>query len=183
MSAQKEFASRRQVALWLKEQDRWQVSERTVYNHIKDGRLRPGPEGNFTLAAVKKYARQYLVEIGSGSTGNENLGSLQEQRLKEEVALKKAQREKLERQKELAEGRLMPVADLELEIASRSAVLFSGLNYEIYQGAPEWLRQLGFDPARGEDLAAVIWAAISDRLSEYARVDEYQVIEKKEGLE
>jgi hypothetical protein len=170
------FANPKQVFEWLSGQGRWKVGMRTVYKHVREGRLRPGPDGRYSLAAVRRYARNHLPERATGLRADDNLEALQERKLREEIALKKAQREKIEFQREIAQGRFFPVADLEMELAARAAALITRIEYLVTTRSAEWCAAVRGEPARADELAAAIWEAITDDLSDYAALGEYQVI-------
>ncbi len=170
------FKSRKQVFDWLHAQGRWQVSQRTVYNHAKEGRLRPGTDGVYTLAAVKRYARNHLVEVASGLKAGDNLEALQETKLRKEILHRDEQIDKLKRQRELDEGKFFPTADLEMEVAARAAVLVTGLYYLISTRVGEWITLVDGDRSRREALVETIWEQFTDRLNEYATTAEYQVV-------
>ncbi len=170
------FGNVKQVYEWLKEQGEWKVSLRTVYNHAREGRLRPGKDGRFSLEKVRRYARTHLPQAATGLKVSESIEALQETKLREEIALKKAQREKLEFQKSLNQGKYFPTADLEMEVAARAAALITRLEFLITTRAPEWVALVNGDPARSETLAGTIWDEITDDLSDYADTREYQVV-------
>ncbi|MCK5679737.1 hypothetical protein KAI46_02885, partial [bacterium] len=125
------FPTRKAVFDWLKTQSRWQISQRTLYNHARSGLLRADKKGNYSIKAVLSYARKHLVEISSGLKADDNIEALQEAKLRKEIEHRDQQIKKLKRQEAIDKGKWFPTADLEMEVASRAAILTTGLSYEV----------------------------------------------------
>ncbi len=171
------FATRREVFRWLKDQETWQIGERTLYKHCREGKLRPRRDGRYSLRAVKRYARTWLPELATGLKAADQLEALQETKLREEIELKRAQRAKLDFQRLQAEGKYFPTADLEMEIAARAAALITRIEYTITTRAADWLRTVAPESAAdSEALAALVWEDLTDALSDYADTRNYQVV-------
>lgn len=96
------FKNLRDVLLYLKEQG-YKVSQSNLYKHGQESKIRPAPDGSYTLKAVKAYAATYLKTVATHRT--EQADQLQQKYEKEK--LKNIQiKNKLETRKlEIQEGK------------------------------------------------------------------------------
>jgi len=166
------FENLRQVYRYLK--DEWKVSERTIYNHQKEGKIRPDKDGKYPLKAVQKYARTWLKpkELALRVDDEE----LRRTREKLELALREEQVKiaKLKRQRE--EGLLIPRADFELELAARAGVLMAGFEAMINEKAGEIIELVEGNTEKLADLIRFLHDAYGELMNEYATTREFHVM-------
>lgn len=62
-----QFSNLRHVLVYLLERG-YKVSESNLYKHGKEGKIRPSPDGNYTLKTVKTYASTFLRTMSTHLT-------------------------------------------------------------------------------------------------------------------
>ena len=62
-----QFINLRHVLVYLIERG-YKVSESNLYKHGKESKIRPAPDGTYSLKAVKGYAATYLKTVGTHQT-------------------------------------------------------------------------------------------------------------------
>lgn len=103
----------------------WKVKKSTVYNHRKEGKIRPQPDGSFRIADVVRYAETYLRRKDGGQSGK--LDKLQERKLIAEAGKTEAQEEYWRNRNRAASGSFIPKEEHERDLARRAAVFRSDL--------------------------------------------------------
>lgn len=152
----------------------WQLTERTFYRHVSDGKLKKNRDGWYTVAAVRKYAEQWSVRP-SGKTVQEETEDLTAAKMREEIARIRTIREREQFRLEIDRGKFLPRDTVEMELAGRAVVLEAGFDHLVYTRAAEWIALVGGDPSRADLLIAAMMSAKDEWLNHYARAQEFMV--------
>jgi len=168
------FPNRRAVWKWLQETG-WQVAQRTVYKHVAAGRLLPNNEGVFTLKAVKKYAQTFLKRADTGKRVQDEQDELQRRKTQLEVEKLEEEVARSKHKREVEEGAYIPRDQLEIELASRAAVLDAGIAHFFQSEAGAWIHLAGGDQRKLPELISVLMAAKDGFMNRYATTKEFVV--------
>ena len=172
------FDSLLKVLAYLKA-DGWKVSKSTLYNHRRQGRIKPDSDGHYPLKSVLRYANAHLPR----QTTLKRLADEELQRRKAEAELEKIEEQtrlaRLRRQVE--EGKYILRSDFELELAARAAVFYAGLMQMAQQKAGKWIQLVEGNTKRIPDLIQAIKLSIEELLNEYATTREFHVLFQKDG--
>jgi hypothetical protein len=125
------FDNPRQVSEYLKGIG-VKVSERTVYNHERIGKLTRGPDGKFSVAAVKKYADTWLADNGAGADP-----ARQSEKQDEELRKLKADADLREFKLGILSKKYIERERFERELAARAMVIRSDMENFFRSRAPE----------------------------------------------
>jgi hypothetical protein len=104
----------------------WKVHKSAVYNHKKEGRIRPQPDGTFRIVDVERYAETYLRRKDGGESGK--LDKLQQEKLVAEIDKTKAQARHWTMKAETFSGAYVPKELFEMELAKRAAIFRNDLD-------------------------------------------------------
>jgi hypothetical protein len=159
----------------------WQISRRTFYRHLTDGKLKKNRAGLYTAPAVKKYAEAWNLK-SSGKTGTEELGDLAAEKTRAEIERIKTTREREQWRLELEKGKYIPRDQLEMELAGRAVALEAGFDHMIYTRAPEWIALVGGNQAKADMLISSLMTAKDAWLGSYADPQEFQITFKTAGI-
>lgn len=152
----------------------WQISERTFYRQVGDGKLKKNRHGLYSLAAVRKFAETWSVRP-SGKTVHEESEDLTAMKLREEIARIRTTREREAFKLEIERGKFLPRDRVEMELAGRAVVLEAGFDHLVYTRAAEWIAITGGDPSRTDMLIAALMVAKNEWLNHYASAEEFMV--------
>jgi hypothetical protein len=129
----------------------WKISKSAAYKHKKEGRLRPGADGWFSVKAVEKYARQWL-EKKDGSAGQVSVEELAEQKAAAELEKIRAQARHWDTKTKIELGQYVPREEWDRELAARARVFKSDIENFIRSEASELIRMVDGDPDKAPDL-------------------------------
>lgn len=163
------------MAAYLKAQG-FKVSQASVYNHVKEGKLKPTAKGNFTRKAVDQYAANHIAEVDTGSTPVE--WNLSQKKVLVEIALKEERRKREKFRREAEEGRYIPREDFARELAARAVVLENELTYAIQAHASEMISCVHGDPSEVAALIALWMDLKNDIMNRFSSTKEFQVLEE-----
>ncbi len=167
-----EFKNLREVAAFLVSEG-WQVSERTVYNHGKEGRIRPNAEGLYTIKAVNKYAAVHLERKETGlKLGDEEL---QKKKTMAEIAYRTEQAKLAQIKRMAEEGRYIPREDAELKMAQMMALVETGMRQMEQARAAGYISLVGGDENKLADLIRALNEDHDELLNECATSREFEV--------
>lgn len=167
------LTSVKDVLAHLRAQGR-KVSQSQLYKDLARGRLRREPDGSFTQRAVDRYA-QTLAPLAMPEARADALEGLAEQEMREKIGKTREQRLSLSFDRQVKEGRYLLREDVALELASRAAALGVGLRSVFRLHAPDYIRMVGGDVGKAEELAAEFEQNLDAALNEYSRPMEYKV--------
>ncbi len=158
----------------------WQISKTALYDACTDGFLRPDKRsGLYEKAAIDRYAKKKLRRQETGQKLDEEREERSKRREEAEVRKVEAQAAKAEHELAALEGKFIPRADLDLELASRAVVFDAGLRSMIQAQAPALIELVGGDQAKIPDLIEAMGAATAALLSDYATTARFQVVFKE----
>lgn len=171
-----EFKNLRAVAKYLQKEG-WQVTERTVYNHGKRGLITPNKEtGLYDGNSLKRYT----VFLKDRKTKEKiSVSKLQEDRLKAQTRRENALASKAELELVVAQEKLVPRDDLDMEFASRGAVLVNSQRYVVQTSAAEWIELVEGNPKKRGDLIRNMNEKFDRMLNEFASIKEFHVLFEK----
>lgn len=167
------LATVKDVLAHLQAQGR-KISQSQLYKDLKRGRLRREPDGSFTQRAVDRYA-QTLALVAMPEARATELEDLAEQEMREKIGKTREQRLSISFDRRVKEGKYLRRDDVALELASRAAALGVGLRSVFRLHAPDYIRMVGGDVGKADDLAARFEQNLDAALNEYSRPMEYKV--------
>lgn len=164
------FVNRLEVLKHLKQRG-FKIGKTKLYEDAQAGRLRVQSDGSVKLSDVELYEKAYLSEKKSGAEDclARRKMELEVQRLENQV-----REQDLDYQKSI--GKLIEKDDVEMELASRAAVLEAGLKNMIYVNASDWVHLVGGRPEKVLELAERMVEIVDGLLNEYAQVKTFQVL-------
>lgn len=177
---QREFKTLLEVTEWL-DGEGWKISKSALHRHHRSGRLRPDENGCYPRAAVEKYAISWLKK----KTDAEKVKAekLAEEERKERIGYQAALRKKMELQHAILDGRYVLKDQVYLELASRAAVLDSGIKAVIQLRAEEWLAAAGGDPAKIANLIRAVLHDMEELVNNFSTTRQFHVLFKHEDAD
>lgn len=158
------------------QQTGWVVKKQTFYNHVTAGKLRKNRGGLYTTLAVKKYAETWLVHAGLGMTVDESVENLAKEKLVVEIEGKKTTNEHAKLKLAADQSRYIPRAEVELELASRAAMLDAGMEYAYKTGLAEMVAVVGGDQNKAPLLLDMLLKRRDALLGAYANFADFIVV-------
>jgi hypothetical protein len=151
----------------------WKVKKSTVYNHRKEGKIRPQPDGSFRIADVERYAETYLRRKDGGESGK--LDKLQERKLNAEISKTEAQARHWSTKADAYSGAYVPRDLFERELAKRVAIFRNDLETFASAEAGGIVSLAAGDPGRIPDVIDHILGRFEDFLARYTEEREFKV--------
>jgi hypothetical protein len=145
----------------------WKISRSSAYEHRDDGKIRPGPDGKYTLSAAQDYARQHLQRKDGSAT--DDMINLQEQKLKEEIRRISSDAGLRELKYKERQGELIPREHVEIELAARASDLKTHLDASARSSAGRIIKMVGGDPQKAPDLISFMLGINRKVLDNYSR--------------
>jgi hypothetical protein len=152
----------------------WQVSERTFYRHVSDGKLKKNRDGLYTAAAVKKYAETWSTRP-SGKTVVEEEENLAAMKTRAEIDRIKTTQQREQFRLDVEKGKYLLRDTVDMELAGRAVALEAGFDHLIYTRAAEWIALVGGTQDKTDLLIASLMAVKNEWLGSYAAPMEYSV--------
>ncbi len=173
---QKIFTSLLQVKDYLIEQG-YKVSKSKIYRDAENGKIQAQTDGsgNKSVSAIAawEYAEKHLEKVGANKG---DLKNLQATKLLEAIKIQKIDRQRKTFDLEREQGKYIPRAEFESELAARAAVLESGFRHLFNVKAREWIAIVGGKPDRTADFLAALNDGLDEQLNTYATTKVFQVI-------
>jgi hypothetical protein len=173
---QKVFTSLLQVMAYLIEQG-YKVSKSKIYRDAENGKITVTTDdaGNKSVAALAawEYAEKHLEKVGANKG---DLKNLQATKLMQAIKIQEVEHRRKTFDLEKEQGKYIPRADFESELAARAAVLESGFRHLFNVKAREWIAIVGGKPERTADFLAALNAGLDEQLNTYATTQVFQVI-------
>ncbi|MCK9362112.1 MAG: hypothetical protein M0P74_00695 [Syntrophales bacterium] len=151
----------------------WKVHKSAVYNHKKEGRIRPQADGSFRISDVERYAETYLKRKDGSESGK--LDKLQERKLTAEIAKTEAQTEHWVNRARASSGSYVPKEQHERDLARRAAVFRSDLETFARSEASEIVSLVVGDAGKIPELVTWLLGRFDGFLSAYAEEREFTV--------
>ncbi|WP_028575044.1 hypothetical protein [Desulfonatronovibrio hydrogenovorans] len=157
----------------------WKIGKTKFYQDCNKGLVKIQSDGSILPRDLDVYAvRAGLDRFAAPETQQhvDEVGELHEVKLKKEIEKLNWENKKreFEYQKEL--GKYVPRELLELELASRAAVLDSQLRTRIRSRAREWTALVQGKHELVPELITAALAMLDQAMNEFARMDRFQVI-------
>ncbi len=167
------LAGVKDVLAYLQGQGR-KISQSQLYKDLKRGHLRREHDGSFTQRAVDRYA-QTLTLLALPEAKATELEGLAEQEMREKIGKTREQRLSISFDRQVKEAKYILREDVALELASRAAALGVGLRSVFRLHAPDYIRMVGGDVSKADDLAAEFEQNLDAALNEYSRPMDFKV--------
>lgn len=167
------FGSVKDVLAYLEDQGR-KISQSQLYKDIKLGFLRRQKDGGFSRRDVDQYAST-LPMLALPEKEADAMSDLARQELEEKVAKTREQRLAIAFDRRVKQGKYILREEVALELASRVSILDVGLRSVFRLYAPDYIRMVGGDVAKAEELAAEFDKNLDAALTEYSQPMDFKV--------
>ena len=156
----------------------YKVSTAKLYRDFDDGKIMVETDGSVLEVEVRSYALNYLTKM-DGSP--DDLKGIQEIKARKEVEKLNEQIAKLRFDREKEQGKFIPRADFETELAARGAVFDSGFRHLFNTNVHEWIALVGGKPEKAADFLESLNQALDVQLNKYSTTDSFQIIFTQEN--
>ena len=153
----------------------FKIKKSALYQHIKEGRLRPDADGTFEAKDVDRYAKLFLRRLDGVQAAGRSMEAMQERRLRAETAKLESQARHWDIRARAAAGQVIEKSRVDLELAGRAMILKAALENFIRTETPELIRISGGDPLKSNAVIEYMNAVAADWLNEYARKCEWKI--------
>ena len=174
----KKLSSKLEVWNYLKEEG-YDIGRSQFYKHCKDGLCRPDKSGEYSLAKVIKYARQYLRLAATGEKEQSKLERLQQEKLEREMERETVRLESEKLQLAQRQGKVIERDEFERAIVARSVALLSHLRHMAQKRADDYIEMVNGDGSRRADLIAAMHDDIESHVAVFAADIEFDIIFEK----
>ena len=157
------------------QKDGWKISRAGLYKHHREGKIRQRTDGMYHLKDVAKYARTFLKRKDTGKRLQDEQDDLQRKKTRLEVEKLETEVARAKHKQEVEQGAYIPRDQLEIELASRAAVLDAGLSHFFQSEAGSWINLVGGDRRKLPELVSVLMATKDGFMNQYARAKEFTV--------
>lgn len=161
------FGSVKDVLAYLEDRGR-KISQSQLYKDIRLGFLRRQKDGSFSRRDVDQYAST-LKMVAMPEKEADAMSDLARQELEEKVAKTREQRLSIAFDRKVKAGKYILREDVALELAGRASALDVGLRSVFRLYAPDYIRMVGGDVAKADELAAAFDKNLDAALTEYSR--------------
>ena len=144
----------------------WKVKKSSVYNHRKEGKIRPQADGSFRISDVERYAETYLKRKDGGESAK--LDKLQERKLNAEISKTEAQAEHWRNRSKASSQAFIPKEEHDRDLARRAAVIRSDLETFARSEAAEIVSLVGGDAGKIPELVNWLLGRFDGFLAVYA---------------
>jgi len=165
--------SKKEVLTYLAGQG-FKIKKSALYQHIKEGRLRPGADGAFEAKDVDKYAKLFLRRLDGEQAAGRAIEALQARRLRAETAKLESQARHWEIKAKLAAGEVVKRYDVEMRLVSQAVALKASWMNFIRTETPKMIRLCGGDLKVAGEVIYFMEEAAATWLDEFAKWD-YEV--------
>ncbi len=148
------------------------ISQSQLYKDIKRGYLRRQPDRSFKQRDVDNYAATLAI-ISMPEAKTDGVIDLAEEKLKEEVGKLREQRQSIAFDRQIKAGKYIKREEVALELASRAAALALGLRSVFRLNVADYIRMVGGDVGKSEQLAQEFENNLDMALNEYSKPMEF----------
>lgn len=153
----------------------YKVGKSKIYKDRKAGMIRVEADGTVTESAVKTYIRKANLEKPAEKTADTG-PSVLNQKAEKELQKLEEQIEDLRFKREVARGEYIPRTDFEMELATRAAVLDTGLRHLVHANLADWVALMDGDPKKIPVLLEQINSDLDEKFNEFATMEMFHVI-------
>ncbi|MFW6284150.1 MAG: hypothetical protein ACOC1H_02035 [Desulfosalsimonas sp.] len=174
------FKNRSAAAKWLWDNG-YGVRKSKVYQDVEKGLLRMEPDGTITIESVRRYIDHPEAGISEHLETIQAAEDFDNKEYNRRTAIAKMEKAELEAKKlrfeiEKEEGKWLPRADFEMEMAARAAILEQGFRNLVRIRADDWIHIAGGDVHRAAEVKTAINTELDRLMNEFANTDTFQVI-------
>jgi hypothetical protein len=149
------------------ESDGWKISKTTLYEHKEAGKIRKGINGKYSLTDVQEYARQYLQRKDGSQVDDKT--NFQEQKLREEIRRISSDAAMRELKLQERRGELIPLEEVEVELAARVGDLKTHLDASARSSAGRIIKLVCGDPQKSAELISFMLGINRKMMDNYSR--------------
>jgi hypothetical protein len=174
------FATQQEILTYLKAAG-YKIEKSALSNHVRS-RLLIKKSGTYRRKDVDNYAGLHLQSGATGQTvADKKTADLQERKLRAEIGRTEEQHKRAIIEREALEGKLIPRAEVELELAGRAVALEAGYDHMVYTMAAGLVELVDGDQAKVDRLITAMLEAKNEWLNQYAGAVDFVVILKKDA--
>jgi len=155
----------------------YKVSKSKIYRDAENGKITAVTDGsgNKSVSAIAawEYAEKHLEKTG---VNKGDLKNLQAQKLMNAIRNQDIEYKRKAFDLDREQGKYIPRAEFESELAARAAVLESGFRNLFNLRVREWIAQVNGKPERAADFLASLNAGLDEQLNMYATTKVFQVL-------
>ena len=149
------------------------IGQAKLYNDINGGFLRRQPDMSFKQRDVDTYAT-FLPLVSMPEAKTDGVIDLAEEKLKEEVGKLREQRQSMAFDREIKAGKYIRREEVALELASRAGALSLSLRSVFRLNVADYIRMVGGDVSKAEQLASEFENNLDMALNEYSKPMEFK---------
>ena len=168
----KSFPDVKSVLSYLQDAGR-KISQAQLYKDLKRGYLRRQPDKSFRQRDVDAYASTLAI-VSMPEARTDGVIDLAEEKLREEVGKIREQRQSIAFDREIKAGKYILREDVALELASRAAALSLSLRSVFRLNVADYIRMVGGDVSKAEQLAGEFEKNLDMGLNEFSRPMEFR---------
>lgn len=175
------FKNRLEILEYLQDLG-YSVQKSKVYNDCNAGILRMQPDKTILESAVQDYIRHpesglfKAAELGKKKEAED----LTLEKLRVELHNQTLKGEDLQFELDKKRGKYLPRDDFEMELASRAAVLDSGIRHGVTVKAAEMILLVGGDQEKRADFLKTFQLILDEQLNRFSSTQTFQVMFLKE---
>lgn len=148
------------------------IGQAKLYNNINEGLLRKQPDASFKKRDVDRYATLLpLVSMPEAKT-DEN-SDLAKEKMQVDIDKGREQLRSLALDRQIKAGKYIKREEVALELASRAAALALGLRSVFRLNVADYIRMVGGDVGKSEQLAQEFENNLDMALNEYSKPMEF----------
>ncbi|TVM32135.1 hypothetical protein [Oceanidesulfovibrio marinus] len=153
----------------------YKCSKSTVYGHVKKKLLRKGLDGQFSKAAVDRYAKDHLERLGGFSDNEERTERARVELLESKAQKSKAEAELAAMKLQVEQGKLIPVEDVDTILSAAVTVLRASMLQFFYGEAASLIHLVEGNPAKTGTLVEHMRKASFSWFNSFAKRHEFMV--------
>ena len=153
----------------------FKIGKTKLYKDSSDGLLRIQPDGSVLEKDIDRYVRISGLKKPAEISDAE-LQVLQKKKNEMEVKKLEAQVSDLTFRQAVAQGKFIPRAEFEMEMAVRAGALDAGLRHRFMSECRDLVDAVGGDVSLVPILQEMLGKMLDEALNEYASLDNFQVI-------
>jgi hypothetical protein len=167
---QKNLESVTVAANWLRQKG-FKVSRAKAFRDAKTGLLVVEPNGS----VKRENAMTYALGLNFKGTSTPDLNVYTQEKAALEAEKIRLQNEKMRWEMEREQGKFMEKDKFALEMASRGAVLETGLKNLFHTRAPEWIRLVGGKDEKSNLLLTILEKELDELMNDYSNMTRFQI--------
>ena len=160
------------VVDWLNGQG-WKIRKTTIYQHRKEGKIKPQADGTFSIEDVEKYASTYLKR--KDGTGSGKLDRIQQEKLLAETEKSRAQAKHWITKERILSGSFVPKDLFERELTKRAILFRTDLETFARSEAASIANLIKGDVNLIPELTEYMLGKFEDMMDRYAQEREFKV--------